>query len=706
MVESNSKVPEDVTLSTKLKESYENLQPLEMHGWFRGINKVGQKANWIQIIQIDDSDYSKQLLARTELAKSLSHSAIYPLTGSSFNTIEGHIASVEFYCLEPESTLSQDLQNEKTFNGIEIINIARSISSGLSYAKTTKKLSHGNLKSEWLFRSKNSYLIAGWCNIDSRYLDSLLKNSMRIFKSLDKSGFDEKMESSQVTVECDFSQDVLSLGLLILEVAGIDTTDLRSHGIQALKYPQYVSWGISQLSKKKIHPDFVKLVDRMLQPNPLVRPKIEEILQSLDILVGIEYEENSYGVSSSIIDTSSRLEFSRLDCSEGKFGINHSYVSGIPSKILSPSYTSTYINNNFFAECLEIHLNRLKVLKDKKDKPDRETLIEISDLSYSIGTAYIALELPSQSLPHFQNSLSMRIKLFGRDSEQVYETYLQIGSALRKDKQLVQAQKYLETGLAICKRVHGKEGYPLVQYHSELADLFKDLMKIEKKNKRKKLLENIRQIQLAALKIREIWVSPMSTELAISYFEVGLAVFMKEPLPKGKGKSLPYFQKAIDIWQTSESKNASNISRALMLMGCVYRQLGVDLNNALQLFNRAYDIIYKYFGPLHRKIALPLYYTGELYSRCLSKPQEALYYLESAAEVLKKAGSKDNITHALNTYCLAECYKNLEEYSKAEVTFKRARELILVTFGKEHHYLKKCDEKLKIIMKEASKKGK
>ena len=676
-----------------IKEKFGELKPLPMEGWFEGSSKELMGAVWIQLIKLDSSPSSMAIFERNQIVKTLAHSAIYPCLSSSTITTPNSSILMELTFPEPESTLSDDLKNGISLEGLELINFVRELASGLFFAKETKKLYHGNLCPKWVFRSQGQYLLAGWFHDGKCKPDSKIET-----KKLGKSALiDEKEKLAESDQEHLYAEDVYSLGLLALQASGQNIGGGGGLGkikVDSSNYSELTSSIIAAIGKKT-HRDFSALVQRMLHPNPQARPKIEEILQSLDILVGIEYEIDSVDTSSF---SESAFSLVKRKCSSLMYqSVGLYYNSSIRySEVTQLNITTNTKSNNFFHDCIETHQKRIRELELSENLKDEKIQLEIANLHFSIGSSYNALGLYKESVCSFSKTLDMKRKICGRNTEMLDEIYLQLGKTYKKLGDFKTAYKYLETGFEIRKKHRGSQDYSLVQYYNVMAELIKETSKQEKK-RTKKSLELLYEIQLASLNIRKQWVSPTSSEFAVNSFEVGLTLFMKEDGAKAKLKVLPYLQTAIDIWQTSEQKYASNISRALMMMGSVYRRLDGEHQKALKYYNQAYDIIYKYYGPLHFKIALPLHYIGELLCSELNRPKDALQYLENADELLMLEKKENDCTAALNTFYLATCYKKLGEDLKAISKFKVARVLLIQVFGKDHETTKKCLKQLKSL---------
>ena len=234
-----------------LREKFETTEPLPMKDWYCGTTKDTNQKYWIQLIRLDNPNHPKQLSARNQLATGLSHSAIYPCDSLFTVATADSYTTIEVTYTAPESTLFNEIEMGKIFSGPEIVNLARTISSALCYAKATKRLSHGNLGSEYIFRVKDHYSVAGWFTNESPEEESKTIASDSTSSSYNKRNDELNYEETkQTTIEPDFSQDVYSLGVIILEAANFNVSNFMRSALKASDYLDLVAEGIKHLSKK------------------------------------------------------------------------------------------------------------------------------------------------------------------------------------------------------------------------------------------------------------------------------------------------------------------------------------------------------------------------------------------------------------------------------------------------------------------------
>lgn len=339
-----------------------------------------------------------------------------------------------------------------------------------------------------------------------------------------------------------------------------------------------------------------------------------------------------------------------------------------------------YLSLNNYSKALKYYEKALKIwLKILKGKPDNKFYSYNSTEKRNLAACYnnIGIIYKSQcdsqkALEFFEQSLRIRLELFGYDHPEVAESYNNIGTVYQEQGNFGKALSNFNESLRI-RLKFSKENHP------EIARTYYNIGTIY--SFQGECHQALRYHE-KALGIRLHVYGEYDINVAASYFQIGRIYLSQGDYMK----ALEYNEKVL----TSQRENIDNpiVANSYNSLGLIYHSQG-DYAKALEYFNKALQILLKVFNDDHIDVAESYNGIGLVYYS-QSDYAKALEYLEKALQIIIKSFGEKHPNVAKNYNGLGLVYYSQGDYTKALEYFDKALQISLKIFGENHPDVASC----------------
>ncbi len=259
-----------------------------------------------------------------------------------------------------------------------------------------------------------------------------------------------------------------------------------------------------------------------------------------------------------------------------------------------------------------------------------EECSEVSASFLSLGEIEYDLGRYKESKEHFENSLSIRLKLYDEDTphSDVANSYNFLGNACYSLGNHKKALDYYQKSLEIYLKFYGDT-------HQSVAD---------------------------------------------SYNSLGL---IYDSLGEPQKALHSYYQPALDIYLKVYGNSHPDVANSYNKLGNVHDSLG-KTQKALKYYGQAFEIYLNIYGNMHPYVASSYNNLGNACDT-LGKPQEALRYHEEALNIRLKIYNDSHPLVATSYNSLGNAYDSLGRNQEAFECQKKALDIDLKTYGHDPH---------------------
>ena len=427
-----------------------------------GRNPKNNKSVSIKLINsptIEKLETSKRVL---KALQTIQHPSIVPLY--DIHTSANEEPYLLYYSTDfDEGALSDALLEKKKFSFLQALSIFHSIAHALFTAKVRFGLFHGHIKPSNIFLINETYKIGNFETSqgkkESKGSVDLSMENIRGYFYLAPEQIDTELNETQNIDQ--FACDVYSLGILGLEIFGLDTHAIRSVSPKHPIYQQELQEMI-QVMKKEISFDVGALIKSMLALDQFNRPSLEKVVESLSIILE-KYDEESPRKKEieEALDIVEKAEVfyeksdfkNSLECFQQflmvlqKWNGKPSDIAYVYDKLGVVKLALGHLDESF--EDLKAALRISKSIYGPFQS-------EVADTQLSIARIHLLKERPDEAFKTAIDALTAYQDSLGRDSAEEAQVLILLGHIYKAKKDLEQAKKATERGLQIIKSHKGK----------------------------------------------------------------------------------------------------------------------------------------------------------------------------------------------------------------------------------------------------------
>ena len=267
----------------------------------------------------------------------------------------------------------------------------------------------------------------------------------------------------------------------------------------------------------------------------------------------------------------------------------------------------------------------------------------------------------SEATNLLQQSINIRMELFGMESLETVSSFEQMGTLLSAKGDLFKAESMLENALNIREEIQGAKQSAMSEANAELAYVYRRLGKYNQ-------AETIYR-SLVAVYEQELGTYDPLTLRSLS--SLGVTLHTSGRLNEAETIYRDVLSKRLEVYNTAHPDIAMSYNN----LGSLLLNLG-QFEESEEMLSKALEMRRNLFGDTHPKVALTMNNLGIL-KRNNGRFSEAISLMQQSMETNRKLFGKDELQTATNLFSLAELYlmtgeyeEAFEHYRKSNVIFK------------------------------------
>lgn len=363
-------------------------------------------------------------------------------------------------------------------------------------------------------------------------------------------------------------------------------------------------------------------------------------------------------------------------------------------------------NSFLFSEALEHYVTAKNLIQTMQGDRHPDYALCLS----RIGMLHFARSEYDQSLPYFEQALSIQEETFGKDTSQCLDNIQCIGSNNFVKGNYDKALSCFNKALKIQREISGEVHQNNATYLNSLGNIFRECNDFGKSldyyNQaliiRQQLWgENHAKIATTYNDMADMFWRKGDYKQALAYYEKALAVQLKvlgDEHPEnaislnGIGdvysqlgmldKALNSYQKALAIRINKLGNRHAHTADTLNNLGILYDITG-EFDKAIQHFEQALQIKQEVFGDLHMDVGSVLVNLGGAYDH-QGKYDLALEQHEKALLILKEVLGEKYPETASCLIGIGAVHENKGDYDKALGYYEQALEVYLEVMGEKY----------------------
>lgn len=299
--------------------------------------------------------------------------------------------------------------------------------------------------------------------------------------------------------------------------------------------------------------------------------------------------------------------------------------------------------------------------QEEEKHPEKYTnLLYKGKVLHCLGKYKEAIEL-------FQKAEASRAQLFGEESFEVAQIYVNLGETYEKQGTHGKAREYLHKAEKIFIRLFSEDNHNIAVVYNCLGNLYSNM------DNEKRAIDYITKAE----KIITLLYGEDHYELSITYNNLGLC-----SCRAGDYKiAIEYYLKAIQINVKKCGTKNPLMAKTYNNIGCAYQKLG-NYKTALKYYMKAKRILNKVYLEYHIDLADVYNNLGQIYEN-LGKYAKSLKCYSKVVKFRSKIGGEDRYyANAYNN--LATAYYNIQEYSSSIEYYGKAADILVKLHGLDH----------------------